>query len=78
MGMWVTPEGSPYCAAPKVSWLASPWLSPTTDVTYFLDCLERGLESSVSVQVAADATEILLAAYQSAAMGQTVSLPLPR
>lgn len=78
MGMWVTPEGSPYCAAPKLSWIATPWLSPVTDVTYFLDCLERGRESSVPVQVAADATEILLAAYQSAAAGQKVSLPLPR
>lgn len=78
MGMWITPEGSLYQAAPKQSWLATPWLSPATDVTYFLDCLEQGRESSVSVQVAADATEVLLAAYQSAATGQKVSLPLPR
>ena len=78
MGMWVTPEGSPYRPAPKRSWLATPWLSPATDVTYFLDCLEQGRESCVPIQVAADAMEILLAAYQSAAAGQTVSLPLPR
>lgn len=78
MGMWVTPEGSPYRALPKQSWLAAPWLDPVTDVAYFLDCLEQGRESDVSAQVAAGATEILLAAYQSAADGQEVSLPLPR
>ncbi|MBC8873856.1 MAG: Gfo/Idh/MocA family oxidoreductase [Planctomycetes bacterium] len=78
MGMWVAAEGNPYRASPKMSWLTTPWLSPVTDVTYFLDCLERGRESDVPASLAADATEILLAAYRSAATGQQVSLPLPR
>jgi len=78
MGMWVAPEDSPYRPAPKRSWLAPPWLSPATDAKYFLDCLEQGHESEVSVEVAAGATEVLLAAYRSAATGEMVSLPLSR
>ncbi len=78
MGMWVAPEGSPYRPAPKQSWLAPPWLSPTTDAKYFLDCLAQGQQSEVSVEVAAEATMVLLAAYRSASSGQMVSLPLSR
>ena len=49
-----------------------------SDVTWFLDCIESGRPSDVSAKVAAMATEILLAGYQSAATGNVVDLPLPR
>jgi predicted dehydrogenase len=76
MGMWLAPEGSPYRAAPKPDWIAPPFLNPVADVRYFLDCLESGRDSLASVPVAAAATRILLAAYQSAALGRAVALPL--
>jgi predicted dehydrogenase len=78
MGMWLAPEGSPYRAAPKPGWIAPAFLNPTADVRYFLDCLANGHDSLASVPVAAAATEILLAAYRSAASGRAVRLPLER
>jgi predicted dehydrogenase len=78
MGMWVVAADSPFAAAPKPTWLAPPFLSPVDDVKYFLDCLEQGQESEVSAEIAAAASQILLAAYRSAAAGEAVCLPLPR
>jgi predicted dehydrogenase len=82
MGMWATPPDSPYEIPPRKSWIlpTSPVASPpgASDVRHFVDCLEQGRSSVVSVDVAAAASEILLAAYQSASSGKTVSLPLPR
>lgn len=75
MGMWVAPDDSPYRPAPKQAWVAPPWLSPGTDVQYFLNCLEQGHVSEVSAEVAADATKVLLAAYRSASTRQAVALP---
>ena len=42
----------------------------------FLDSIEQGKESEVTVADGATATEAMLAAYQSAATGEVVSLPL--
>jgi predicted dehydrogenase len=78
MGMWPMAEDSPFRAAPKSAWLAAPLVSPATDVKYFLDCLEQGHGSEISIDIAAGASEILLAAYRSAAAGQPIDLPLPR
>ena len=78
MGMWAPRPDSPYKAAPKNGWVlptASFW---ATDAKHFLDCIEQGKQSEVSVDVAAAATEILFAAYRSASIGAAVELPLPR
>ena len=48
------------------------------DAKHFLDCIEQGKQSQVSVDSAAAATEILLAGYQSAATNEPVSLPLAK
>ncbi|GBD36519.1 Inositol 2-dehydrogenase/D-chiro-inositol 3-dehydrogenase [bacterium HR36] len=64
-------------ARPKGTW----WpLNPMAeqDAAYFLDCLDAGRESEMSVREAAHIAEVLIAAYQSAATGQPISLPLPR
>ena len=47
------------------------------DASYFLDRLDAGKDSEVSVIEAAHATEVLLAGYLSASKGEAVKLPLP-
>lgn len=61
---------------PKRTWM--PLWPAASDVSYFLDCLDAGRESEMSVIPAAHAPEVLLAAYRSAAAGTVVTLPLPR
>jgi predicted dehydrogenase len=64
-------------ARPKTTW----WpLDPVAerDAAYFLDCLDAGRDSEISVHQAAHIAEVLVAAYQSAATGQSLDLPLPR
>ena len=78
MGMWAAPPGSPFKAKARLAWIAPPPSTQTTDAEYFLDCIEQGRPSVVTAEVAAAATEILMAGYQSAATGQTIKLPLPR
>jgi predicted dehydrogenase len=58
----------------KNAWL--PLESSFSDVRYFLDCLDAGRESEISIGPAAHATEVLLASYLSASRGQIVELPL--
>jgi predicted dehydrogenase len=62
---------------PKQTWLpiVPAWQS---DASYFLDCLDAGRDSEMSVTEAALATEVLLAGYRSAATGEVVTLPLSR
>jgi predicted dehydrogenase len=78
MGMWGGPKTEPFVPSPKQAWITPSVSVPLTDVGYFLDCIEQGRQSDVSASVAAAATEVLLAGYQSAATGQVVALPLPR
>lgn len=76
LAMWAPLPGSPFQASPKQDWIlprANQW---STDVTWFLDCLEKGTDSHMTVEVAASATEALFAAYQSAATGCVIGLPL--
>jgi predicted dehydrogenase len=62
---------------PKRTWV--PVGPPaSSDASYFLDCLEAGRESELSVVEAAHATEVLLATYRSAKDGEVVRLPLER
>jgi predicted dehydrogenase len=62
---------------PKRNWVPL-WPSAGSDASYFLDRLDADTDSDMSVREAALATEVLLAAYKSAATGQVVELPLPR
>jgi len=75
MGMWLLPPGSPFKAKPRQTWLTLPSDPCVADLGHFLDCIEHGRESTVSAGVAAAATEVLLAGYQSAATHQTITLP---
>jgi predicted dehydrogenase len=76
MGFWASTQDEVH-VQPKQAWVP---LRPvgSSDASYFLDCLEQNRESEMSIAEAALATEVLLAAYKSAATGQVVSLPLPR
>jgi predicted dehydrogenase len=78
MGMWAVLPDSPFKAAPKESWMLPTASSGVADARHFLDCIEQGRQSEVSADLAAAATEVLFAAYRSAAMGAAVELPLPR
>ncbi len=60
-------------AAPKQAWLA-PADTGTSDAASFLDCIEQGRPSDVSAEVGAAVVKVLMAAYESAATGQFVSL----
>jgi predicted dehydrogenase len=59
---------------PKRTWI--PLASAESDVRAFLDHLNAGTDSAVSAAEAARATEVLLAAYMSAATADVVQLPL--
>jgi hypothetical protein len=59
---------------PKRTWVGAP-APGKSDASYFLDCLEQGRESEMAVAEAADAAEVLVAAYASAARSQVVKLP---
>ena len=76
MGMWTTPGESPFNAKPRRSWFSPPPLQNVTDVSHFLDCIEHGRESVVPADLAAAATEVLMASYRSATTGETVTLPM--
>lgn len=78
MGMWTPLPDSPFKAAPKDAWQLPTSPSWATDAKHFLDCIEFGRQSEVSADVAAKASEILFAAYQSAALETAVDLPLRR
>ena len=72
MGMWRAPVRGLTWPVPKESWVTPPDAAAARDAAHFLDCLEQGRESRVPAKLAASATEILLAAYRSAATGENV------
>jgi len=74
MGMWVTPPDSPFAAEPKEAWTVDASSVTTTDARYFVDCIEQGRLSELSAIEAAQTTQILTAAYRSAASGEVVRL----
>ncbi|HMF14690.1 MAG TPA: Gfo/Idh/MocA family oxidoreductase [Gemmataceae bacterium] len=59
---------------PKQTWI--PLEGPANDVACFLDRLDAQRETEMPASAAAHATEVLLAAYKSAATGSLVPLPL--
>ena len=63
-------------AAPKKNWYTPATLPAKSDQSLFLDCLEQEKEAEVTAADAAKASEVMLAAYQSAATGEVVHLPL--
>ena len=76
MGFWTSTQVAVELR-PKRTWLP---LGPprASDVSCFLDRLDAGKDSEMSVFEAARATEVLLAGYLSASRGEVISLPLPR
>ena len=76
MGFWTSTQAAVHLR-PKQTWLP---FGPAaqSDASYFLDRLDAGKDSEVSVVEAAHATEVLLAGYLSASKGEAVKLPLPR
>lgn len=76
MGFWVSTQEEMHLR-PKHTWVPAAPAAPS-DASYFLDCLDAGRESEMSVAEAALTTEVLLAGYKSASSGAVVTLPLPR
>lgn len=76
MGFWSSTQEAVH-ARPKKAWVPIPPAGPS-DAGYFVDCLEAGRDSEINVAEAALTTEVLLAAYRSAASKEVVTLPLPR
>ncbi|MBI1918693.1 MAG: Gfo/Idh/MocA family oxidoreductase [Planctomycetes bacterium] len=76
MGFWTSTQAAVHLR-PKQTWLP---FGPAaqSDASYFLDRLDTGKDSELSVIEAAHATEVLLAGYLSASKGEAVKLPLPR
>lgn len=74
MGMWMMPKDSLYQPPPKTSWFTPPPSSAVTDASHFLDCIEFGRQPVVNADIAAHTTEVLMAAYESAAGDSVVAL----
>ena len=76
MGFWSSTQDEVH-TRPKRTWVsAGP--AAQSDAAYFLDRLDAKRDSEVNAAEAALATEVLLAAYRSAATRAVVTLPLPR
>lgn len=75
MGFWSSTQDETG-VKPKQSWVAG--AATGSDASYFLDCLDAGRDSGMSVVEAAHAAEVLLAVYRSASTGKVATLPLPR
>jgi UDP-N-acetyl-2-amino-2-deoxyglucuronate dehydrogenase len=76
MAFWPSTQQA-LAVRPKEAWLPLE-SDPLADARYFLDCVEANRPSEMSIVEAAHATEVILAAYRSAARGEPVSLPLAR
>jgi predicted dehydrogenase len=72
MGFWSSTQKE-MGITPKTDWCSiEPVLQ--NDAAYFIDCIEQDRESDVPAAVGAHAVEAILAGYESAASGNTVSL----
>jgi predicted dehydrogenase len=76
MGFWQSTQDAVH-VRPKRTWVTT---TPAagSDASYFIDCLEAGQDSEIPAAEAALAAEVLIAGYRSAALGEVISLPLPR
>jgi len=77
MGFWSSTTAAAG-AEPKLRWITPTKGEPPSDQTHFVDCLLSNRAPDVTVADGAAVVEVLLAAYQSAATGRVVQLPLPR
>lgn len=75
MGFWASTQAA-VGTKPKREWQVLGESNAAADQRYFIDCVERGRESDLPVATAAHVTEVVFAAYKSAAKRQTVHLPL--
>ena len=74
MGFW----GSTAARArtgPRTDWHTPSTIAPQSDQSLFLDCLEQRKDAAVTAADAAHASEVMLAAYRSAAEGAVIELP---
>ncbi|HYT89866.1 MAG TPA: Gfo/Idh/MocA family oxidoreductase [Gemmataceae bacterium] len=76
MAFWSSTQDEVH-TRPKRTWVPA-GAAAQSDAAYFLDRLDAKRDSEINVAEAALATEVLLAAYRSAATGAVVTLPLPR
>ncbi len=76
MGFWSSTQDEVH-TQPKRTWVPAGPIAQS-DAVYFLDRLDAGRDSEINAAEAAHATEVLLAAYRSAATRAVVTLPLPR
>lgn len=61
--------------ATKQGWILPGIVAPSVDdARAFLDCVEQGIATEVDAALGASAVEVLMASYESAATGQTVSI----
>lgn len=76
MGFWSSTQDEVH-VRPKKTWVPAGAAGPS-DASYFIDCLANNRDSELTAVEAAQAAEVLLATYRSAASGEVVALPLPR
>jgi len=76
MGFWSSTMQEVH-PRPKTTWtMCGP--AAQTDAAYFLDRLDANRDSEINAVEAAHGTEVLLAAYRSAANRELVTVPLAR
>src|SRR5262245_45285714 len=76
MAFWSSTQDEVH-TRPKRTWIPA-GAAAQSDAAYFLDRLDAQRDSEINAAEAALATEVLLAAYRSAATRAVVTLPLPR
>jgi predicted dehydrogenase len=76
MAFWSSTQDEVH-TRPRRTWVAA-GPAAQSDAAYFLDQLDARRDSELNAAEAALATEVLLAAYRSAATRQVITLPLPR
>ena len=73
MGFWSSTMARAK-AGPKTDWHTPQTIPAQSDQSLFLDCLEQEKDAAVTAADAAHASEVMLAAYRSAATGKVVKL----
>lgn len=76
MGFWSSSQAAVH-TQPKTTWLPFHG-NAQSDVAYFLDQLDAGKSSEMSITEAAHSAEVLIGGYLSASNGKQIQLPLKR